>query len=139
MLKDSQSLAYRKLPPRASRKLNFSHTTSGSLPEAQLIAYYLREPPPDLKSLFRNKLCRDHESRLNLSHTTSASLRRNSFQEETMQGPPRDHHEFFHWKNSTFFRTFFSKKNTWFMIFIDQISPSYRFGAKKNDASPRKS
>ena len=26
-------------------KLNLSHTTSASLPEAQLIAYYLREPP----------------------------------------------------------------------------------------------
>ena len=31
-------------PPRA-RALNLSHTTSASLPEAQLIAYYLREPP----------------------------------------------------------------------------------------------
>ena len=29
----------------ATRKLNLSHTTSASLPEAQLIAYYLREPP----------------------------------------------------------------------------------------------
>ena len=26
-------------------ELNLSHTTSASLPEAQLIAYYLREPP----------------------------------------------------------------------------------------------
>ena len=30
---------------RRRRRIFFFHTTSASLPEAQLIAYYLREPP----------------------------------------------------------------------------------------------
>ena len=44
-----RSSTYRILPPRASRKLDLSHTNSASLPVAQLIAYYLREPSREPK------------------------------------------------------------------------------------------
>ena len=43
-------------PPPATRRANLSHTTSASPPEAQLIAYYLREPPRPHISLF-HKYC----------------------------------------------------------------------------------
>ena len=41
--------------------LNLSHTTPASLPEAQLIAYYLREPPGETPN--RNKLLHIHNGR----------------------------------------------------------------------------
>ena len=54
-------------PKRSQRKakglpeFNLSHTTSASLLEAQLIAYYLREPPGEKKAPGRNYAEQGHE------------------------------------------------------------------------------
>ena len=47
------------------------HTTSASLPEAQLIAYYLREPPGRSHFLY---YLREPPGRSNVFYTTSESL-----------------------------------------------------------------